>query len=168
MKATRPIRILLVDGHPKFLGALRELLEADEDLRVVGEASGGRDAVEQATKLEPDVTLVDVSMPMLRYLYSMWRLGQNSQVIALSLDPQEWLLFPVVAMGARGYVSKTKVDLDLVRAIKTVTKGELFLDRDATKLFQQQSESNTNNDATRLVRLIRGCHRVAGMQERSI
>ena len=145
MNSTRPIRILLVDGHPKFLGAVRELLEADEDLRVVGEASGGREATEKVTKLEPDVTLVDVSTPMLRCLYAMWRLGHTSQVIALSLDPQEWLLFPVLATGARGYVSKTKVDLDLVRAIKTVTKGELFLDRDGTKLFQQQSELNRND-----------------------
>ncbi|MFQ5703201.1 MAG: response regulator transcription factor [Gemmatimonadales bacterium] len=150
MGSTSSIRILLVDGHPKFIGALRELMDAEYGFCVVGEASGGRHAVEQATTLEPDVTLVDVSTQMPHGLCAMRRLSHNSKVIVLSLDPQEWLLFPVLAAGARGFVSKTNVDLDLVRAIKTVVRGDVFLDRDGTRLLRQWSKS-TANDAANLM-----------------
>jgi two-component system response regulator NreC len=125
-----PIRILLADDHPILRTGLRTLLEQEPDMQVVGEAGDGGEAVTLAQRLQPDVIVMDISMPGLDGLEATRQvrsLGLRAQVLMLTVHAQERYLFPVLKAGAAGYLNKTAVDTELVAAIRTVAAGGAFL-----------------------------------------
>jgi DNA-binding NarL/FixJ family response regulator len=127
-----PSEVLLADDHPLVRSALKQLLEGRPDLKVVGEASDGREAVELCRRLHPDVVLMDVRMPHLDGLQATRYLKEeHPQIIVLMLtaleDPDH--LFEATRAGAAGYVLKHASHEELLGAIYVALDGEFPLDR---------------------------------------
>jgi two-component system, NarL family, response regulator NreC len=143
-------RILLVDDHAMFRAGIRALLESEERMSVVGEASSGDEAVDEVRALKPDVVVMDLSMPGSNGLEATRRiaaLGLDTRVLVLTVHAEEEYLVPVVEAGASGYLTKTSADQDLIEAIRVVARGEVYLPPKATRLLLQQyraSESNSD------------------------
>ena len=141
MTLSNPIRVVLADDHAVLRAGLRALLEAEPDMTVVGEAANGDEAVEQVRKLHPDVIVMDLTMPGLGGLAATRRISASeteTKVLALTVHAEEEYLLPVIDAGGSGYVTKTSADRDLVRAIRVVAKGEVFLYPHAAKLLLQR------------------------------
>ena len=134
------IRILLVDDHTVLRAGLRALLDAEADMRVVGEAGSGEEAVERATALKPDVVVMDLSMPGVGGVAATKEIvaaGLGARVVVLTMHAEEEYLMAVLEAGGSGYVCKTSADEDLVEAIRRVSRDEVFLYPSATKLLLQ-------------------------------
>ena len=134
----RPIRVILADDHPILRSGLRLLLGAEPDLEVVGEANNGLEAVEQTTRLRPDVVVMDIAMPGMSGLEATRRISQldtGARVLILTVHAEEQYLLPVVQAGGSGYVLKSQADTDLLEAIRAVHRGEVFLDPPAQKML---------------------------------
>jgi two-component system response regulator NreC len=135
------IRIVLVDDHAMFRACVKALLEGELGLEVVGEAANGDEGMDQVRKLEPDVVVMDLSMPGTDGLEATRRitvLGLETRVLVLTAHGEEEYLVPVVAAGASGYLTKMRADQDLVDAIRVVARGDVYLPPKATRLLLQQ------------------------------
>lgn len=136
-----PIRILLTDDHGVLRAGLRALLDAEADLEVVGEADSGEEALNKLEELEPDVVVMDLSMPGMGGLEATRRIAameRGTKVLVLTMHAEEEFLLPVLDAGGSGFVRKTSADEDLTRAIRTVARDEVFLYPSAAKLLLQR------------------------------
>lgn len=120
------IRVLLVDDHDLFRRGLSEVLEEEADIRVVGQASDGREAAEKAAELSPDVVFMDLNMSgesgieVTAYLTQQWR---DMKVLVLTVSEEPTDLFRALSVGALGYVLKTASPKDIVDALRNVHQG---------------------------------------------
>jgi len=132
---TGPIRIVLADDHGIVRAGLRALLEAQPDMRVVAEADDGPSAIALTREHIPTVTVADLSMPGggLEAIREITALGLPTRVLVLTVHAEERYLLPVLEAGGSGYVRKSSAHTDLLTAIRTVARGEVFLDPAATK-----------------------------------
>ena len=125
------ISVLLVDDHSLVRRGFRRILEDEPDIEVTGEAGDGAEAVRLAKELQPNVVVMDCAMPNMNGLQATRRiLEQQPQtlVLMLSMHPEETLVRQALDAGARGYVLKNAVDLELGAAIRRVVAGETVLD----------------------------------------
>lgn len=135
---SQSIRILLADDHPVLRSGLEALLGLEEGLQVVGHASTGEEAVEKTRLLRPDVVVMDLSMPGIGGLEATKQtvaLGLGAKVVVLTSQTEEEYLLQVLDAGGSGFVRKTSADSDLVNAIRTVARDEVFLYPSATRLL---------------------------------
>jgi two-component system, NarL family, response regulator NreC len=124
------IRILLADDHALVRQGFRMILEAQPDMEIVGQAGNGREAVELAGKLHPDVAVVDVAMPELNGIEATRRIGNISprtRVLALSMHKDSMYVREILRAGARGYLLKDSGDADLVAAVRAIAKGDGYI-----------------------------------------
>jgi len=124
------IRILLADDHAVVRQGFRMILNAHSDLEIVGEAGNGREAVELAASLRPDVVVMDVTMPELNGIEATRRLvaeNPHIRVVALSMHKDSVYVREILRAGARGYLLKESVADDLVAAVRAVATGEGYL-----------------------------------------
>jgi two-component system response regulator NreC len=124
------IRIVLADDHSVVRQGFRRILEAQTDMEIVGEACNGREALESATKLSPDVVVMDVAMPELNGIEATRRMGEaapRTRVLALSMHKDSVYVREILRAGARGYLLKDAVDEDLIAAVRAVARGEGYL-----------------------------------------
>lgn len=133
--ATEVISVLLADDHGIVRAGLRALLEAQPDMHVVAEAENGPDAIEAARRFVPTVVVADLSMPGggLEAIRRITELQLPTRVLVLTVHAEERYLLPVLEAGGSGYVRKSSAHTDLLNAIRTVARGEVFLDPAATK-----------------------------------
>ena len=132
------IRILLADDHPVMRSWLDALLSLEEGLQVVGQASTGEEAVEKTRLLRPDVVVMDLAMPGIGGLEATKQivaLALGAKVLVLTSQTEEEFLLQVLEAGGSGFVRKTSADTDLVNAIRTVARDEVFLYPSATRLL---------------------------------
>jgi len=125
------ISVLLVDDHSLVRRGFRRILEDEVDIEVTGEAGDGGEAVQLAEKLRPQVVVMDCAMPKMNGLEATRKILENNPeilVLMLSMHPEETLVRQALAAGARGYVLKNAVDLELGAAIRRVVAGETVLD----------------------------------------
>src|SRR6266852_1943894 len=125
------ISVLLVDDHSLVRRGFRRILEDEPDIVVAGEAGDGAEAVRLAKELQPQVVVMDCAMPKMNGLEATRKiLAEKPQtlVLMLSMHPEETLVRQALDAGARGYVLKNAVDLELGAAIRRVAAGETVLD----------------------------------------
>jgi DNA-binding NarL/FixJ family response regulator len=138
------IRILLVDDHPVLRSGLEALLSLEDGMLVVGQASTGEEGIDKTRTLRPDVVVMDLSMPGMDGLEatrSIAELDNGARVLVLTSQPEEDFLLPVLEAGGSGFVRKTSADQDLLNAIRTVARNEVFLYPSATRLLLKQYRS---------------------------
>jgi len=126
----RKIRILLADDHAVVRKGFQFILAAQPDFEVVGEAANGKDAVDLAGSLQPDVIVMDVSMPELSGIEATRRIGEVSpkaRVLALSMHRDSVYVREILRAGARGYILKEAQESELLGAIRAVGKGDGYL-----------------------------------------
>ena len=126
----RVIRILLADDHTIVRQGLKLILSAHADMQVVGEASNGREAVELAEKLKPDIVLMDVAMPELTGIEATRRMVEmNSRVriLVLSMHKEAVYVREILRAGARGYILKDVIDTELLSAVRSVARGDGYI-----------------------------------------
>lgn len=124
------IRILIADDHGIVREGLRLLIEQQDDMEVIAEASDGRQAVETACKLKPDIVLIDVTMPKLNGIDAAKRIideSPNIKVIALSAHCNKSFISDMLRAGVSGYILKDCMADTLIRGIQVVMGGEQFL-----------------------------------------
>jgi len=127
---SRKLRILLADDHGVVRQGFRRILEAQPDMEIVGEAGNGREAVELAAQLTPDLIVMDVAMPELNGIEATRRLKEESprtRVLALSMHKDAVYVREILRAGAHGYLLKDAIDADLVAAVRAVANGEGYL-----------------------------------------
>ena len=125
------IRVMLVDDHAALREALRKIINLQPDLEVAAEASGGRAALQLLSDINPDVVLMDGSMPEMNGIETTRRLKQlqpKAKVIGLTLYGESTYLEEMVAVGASGYLMKTGAPEHVIEAIRIVSKGGTYFD----------------------------------------
>ncbi|MBZ5606005.1 MAG: response regulator transcription factor [Acidobacteriia bacterium] len=124
------IKILLADDHVLVRQGFKMILGAQQDMQIVGEAANGREAVELAEKLQPDLVVMDVTMPELNGIEATRRIAEaapRARVLALSMHKDAVYVREILRAGARGYLLKDSVDADLLAAVRAVARGEGYL-----------------------------------------
>lgn len=135
---TPKIRLLLVDDHEVVRSGLRMLLESQEDMLIVGESNCGENALQLAQEINPDIILMDITLPDLSGIEVTRRLqktGTVSKIIALTIHEDEQFFFEMLQAGASGYVPKRAAPEDLITAIRTVYRNEIYIYPMLTKLL---------------------------------
>jgi DNA-binding NarL/FixJ family response regulator len=123
------VNVLIADDHEIVRRGLRTLIEEQPGWQVVGEASNGREAVEQARQLRPDVSVLDISMPLLNGLEATRQILKNhpdSRVLILTVHDSDDIIRSVLDAGARGYLLKSDASRDFVTAIQSVRHNKTF------------------------------------------
>lgn len=126
-----PIRIAIADDHVVLRRGLRVLLELEDDFEVVGEASNGAEAIGLAEREQPDIILLDLTMPALRGVDAIPQIRQVSsttKILVLTMHRDVTYLRQVLRLGAKGYVVKSAADAELVNAIRSVSRGEQYIE----------------------------------------
>lgn len=129
--------VLLVDDHEIVRCGLRTILETDENLEIAGEAENGREAVRMAAELEPDVVVMDISMPELNGLEAVRQIRNRTprtEVLVLTMHESEDLIRKTLEAGARGYLLKSDAARLLVPAIQTLRRHEPFFTSKASQV----------------------------------
>jgi len=125
------LKVLLVDDHALVRRGFRRMLEDEPTFQVVGEASDGLEAVTQAEQLQPDVIVMDCALPQINGIEASRRIlasRPQTAILMLSMHSEDTLIRQALEAGAKGYVLKNAMDLDLVSAIKKVAEGKTVLD----------------------------------------
>lgn len=126
----KDITILLAEDHVVVRESIRQALEREPNLKVVGEAGNGDEAVAMARKLKPDVILMDISMPKLNGIEATKQIKAfqpSAVILILTAYDYEQYIFPLLEAGAAGYLLKDVTSRELIRAISTVHKGDVVL-----------------------------------------
>ncbi|CAH0345263.1 response regulator transcription factor [Bacillus sp. CECT 9360] len=136
------IRILLVDDHAVVRMGLTMLLDAHPDMQVVGEASEGNEGLQKAVELNPNVVVMDLSMPHgkdgLSATSELKKLMPDVQILILTMHDDEEYLFRAIQAGASGCILKSAPHDELVGAIRSVARGEAYLHPSATKKLMEE------------------------------
>ncbi|EEE36523.1 DNA-binding response regulator, LuxR family [Rhodobacteraceae bacterium KLH11] len=157
------IRVLIVDDHPMVAEGIQSLLESFDDIEVVGTLSNGQEAVDQATRLQPDVILMDLNMPGLSGLSAteiiLERLP-DTRILILSMHDSPEYISTALSHGARGYVLKDVPTEAIKQAIDAVMRGEQYLCTGASGSLEPKDgnarEALTGREQTILLELAQG------------
>jgi DNA-binding NarL/FixJ family response regulator len=126
----KPIRVLLADDHALVRQGFRRILEDEPDITVVGEASGGAEAIDLERKLDPDVVVLDLAMPEINGLHAaieILRGHPDRKILMLSMYSDEQYVRNALDAGVKGYILKNALETDLTRAIRALAAGSQFL-----------------------------------------
>jgi two-component system, NarL family, response regulator NreC len=130
MAVSQPIQVLIADDHTIVRSGVRLLLDAEIDIEVIGEALEGNQAVELAASLKPDVVLMDIAMPGMDGLEATRQIKSrfpDIQILVLTMHRSDEYFFEILEAGASGYLLKGADTSDLVKAVRFVHRGEVFL-----------------------------------------
>jgi DNA-binding NarL/FixJ family response regulator len=146
-----PITVLLTDDHEMMREGLRRILESEADIQVAGEAAGGRQAVALARQLNPDVIILDISMPDLNGVDAARQIAARrprTRIVALSMHRDQRLAEEMLRAGARGYCLKDGASAELVAAIRAVMEGHTYLTPAVADVVIEDFVSHSAADGT--------------------
>ena len=132
------LRIFLGDDHALVRHGFRKILEAEPDWEIVGESADGRDSVKQIEKLEPDVAILDVAMPLLNGIEvtrQVTKQALKTKVLVLSMHMNEAYVTSALQAGATGYLLKDAADEDLMQGVAAVSQGKSFFSPAVAKVM---------------------------------
>ena len=152
------ITVFLADDHAVVRDGLRFLLEAQQDIQVIGDAANGREAVRQITELCPDVVVMDIAMPELNGIEAarqVHELCPSTQVVMLSMHSTAEYVFRALHAGARGYLLKESAGVEVVNAVRAVCAGNRYLshkisDQVMDEYLRQRETVEAENPLSRL------------------
>lgn len=130
MTSQHKIRILLADDHSVVRQGFSAILRTQEDMDVIAEATNGREAIEKALALKPDVIVMDVAMPELNGIEATRRIQEEaprSRILALSMHKDAVYVREILRAGARGYLLKDAIDTDFISAVRAVARGDGYI-----------------------------------------
>ncbi len=162
------ISVLLVDDHALVRKGFRRMLEDDAAIAVVGEASDGNDAVKLAIALKPKVTVMDCALPGISGIEATRQIRAklpDAAILMLSMHSEDTLIRQALEAGARGYILKNAIDLDLISAVKGVAAGKTVLDPQLVKQDTLKGERDSGLTVRELEILQ---HIVAGKSNKEI
>ena len=176
-RSAKKLRILVADDHELVRRGIQGLLCAQSGWTVVGEALDGREAVEKAQRLKPDVAIVDISMPCADGLQATRRIREVApitEVVVLTMHESDQMVRRVLEAGALGYVLKSDLAVHLVKAVDGVSKGKFYLTPTVSEIVlkgflrtegeSQQAESSKVRPTpreTEIIRLLREARKLA-------
>ncbi|HEU4629369.1 MAG TPA: response regulator transcription factor [Gemmatimonadaceae bacterium] len=132
------IRVLLVDDHAIVRSGLKAVLGAARDIEVVGEAGDGKVALREVDRLHPDVVVMDLTMTEMDGITATKALAEREhapRVLVLTMHAEEEYLLPVLEAGAAGYLVKSAADRELIEAVRTIARGELYVSASAGRVL---------------------------------
>ena len=156
-----PIKVLIADDHAVLRAGLRMLLEAQHDMEVAGEAGDGSEVSRKARALQPDVVLMDLSMPGPSSgdaIRQVLRACPSTRVLILTMHDDPAYLASALSAGAAGYVVKKVADSELVQAIRAVHAGRTFVDLTRTTRPREQRPKNLSQREREVLRLLAQGH----------
>jgi two-component system, NarL family, response regulator NreC len=139
---TKRIRVLLADDHSLVRQGFRRILEDEFDIEVVGEASGGAEAIELDRQLNPDIVVLDMAMPEINGLHAaieILRKEPRRRILMLSMHNDEQYMRNALDAGVSGYILKSALETDLIRAVRTVAEGGQFFSAEIAALKGQRA-----------------------------
>ena len=149
--------VLVADDHDIVRRGLRDLLEKQPGWKVVGEATNGKEAVEKAKQLKPDVSILDISMPSLDGLEAARQIaasGSPTKVLILTMHHSDPLIQQMLKAGVRGYVLKTDAASELVQAVEALYRNKTFFTSRVPQVFlDERDKPAKNNGQDRALRL---------------
>ncbi|TCP58172.1 LuxR family two component transcriptional regulator [Tumebacillus sp. BK434] len=147
------VRVVLCDDHTILRDGLRNLLNSEDDLEVVGEAADGKQAIELVERLQPDVVIMDINMPCLGGVEAVERLTANDpnlRILILTMFNQDEYLFRTMQAGACGYLLKDSPISEVIDAIRTVMQGGSVLHPDQTRKLLASYREKDKPDGEKL------------------
>ena len=146
-----PLRILIADDHPLFRKGMRTLLASMPETEVVGEATTGKETVDRALALQPDIVLMDLQMPEgggLTAIRSLTSANPETRILVVTVCEDDESVFAALRAGARGYVLKDADEDEMIRAIQAVARGEaIFSPAVASRLMDYFTAARTSPHA---------------------
>jgi two-component system response regulator NreC len=138
------IKILLADDHAVLRAGLRILLNGEPDMTVVGEAGNGTETLRQISLKQPDVVVLDISMPEMNGLDAIEQIAQQyptTRVLVLTMHADKQYILRVLQAGGAGYILKSGADTELISAIRQVAQGNSYLNPEATQVLLEDYRS---------------------------
>ncbi|UCE56465.1 MAG: response regulator transcription factor [Desulfobacterales bacterium] len=126
----RTINIFLADDHTIVRQGLAKLIEAEPNFKVIGEAQNGRQAVRKVERLNPDIVIMDIAMPLLNGIEAtrqIKKLSPQTKVIILSMHSHDRYISELISLGASGYLLKDSTGAEIIKAISAAMKGDVYL-----------------------------------------
>jgi DNA-binding NarL/FixJ family response regulator len=151
-----PIRVLLADDHALVRHGFRRILEDDPGITVVGEASGGAEAIKLERQLSPDVVVMDLAMPEVNGLHAaieILRRRRESRILILSMHNDEQYVRNALDAGVKGYILKNALETELTRAVRTLAMGGEFLSPELSAIAMRRLRRDEESTATPLSQL---------------
>lgn len=144
------VRVLVVDDHAILRDGIRSLLESQDDIEVVGEASDGFEAIDRTEKLQPDVVLMDISMPRMNGLEATRQIKErfpNIKVLILTQHDNREYILPALNAGASGYVLKRSGRREMLEALRQVHEyGSYITSHVAQEIIQAETDKSRNSE----------------------
>jgi two-component system response regulator DegU len=129
------IKVMIADDHTLVRNGLKQIVELEDDIEVIAQASNGQEAVELGMSIKPDVILMDINMPMINGIMAAKTLKDKecpSKVIMLTIHEEREYLLEAVRIGSAGYIMKDAESEHLIEAIRTVYKGDTYIQPNLT------------------------------------
>jgi len=153
------IKVMIADDHPLVRQGIKQILELEDDIVVIGQASNGNEAVKIARECKPDVILMDINMPVANGIQAIKELRQDQnqfKIIVLTIHQDREYLFKTIQLGAEGYVLKDAEPYVLIDAIRNVYHGQTYIQSNMTKelvkefnrVTLKEKENNEYNNLT--------------------
>lgn len=145
---SKTIKILLADDHLLVRNGIKSLLEEEESLEVIGEASNGQEALKLAKELKPDLLIIDVRMPIMDGIEAVGNLhlySPDTKAIVLSMHDSDEYILKAIKAGACGYLLKDTGKLEFIKAINTISKGGKYFSGDISNVIVSNYLQNSNS-----------------------
>jgi two-component system response regulator NreC len=144
----KKIRLLLVDDHPIVLEGIRSHLSAQPEFEVVGDGKNGQEALHKARLLQPDIILLDISMPGMTGLETIIRLRKSAPqlwILVVTMHCSKEYISQIIAAGVRGYILKDSSPSELVQAIKLIAEGQVYFSPRVSKVMLDELVKGRQN-----------------------